>query len=376
VKAFRIGFIVNPVAGLGGTVALKGSDSLRLQQQAMAKGGVPAALDRGRKFVESLSGDIADQLHWYTFGGDMGASCLKAQKNCTVVAQPKGYADGRETTEAVQQLKNIHVDCIVFVGGDGTARDVLKAADGCVVLGVPAGVKMHSGVFAVTPRAAAQVIDAIVEGDLVSTMNRQVKDYDETQSTAVEIRVKSYGELLVPQAGGFIQHTKESGRENEALAIGEICAEVLDHVVGTKADQILVLGPGGTVLELKRTLGVQGTLRGVDVLHANGQIQLDVTAAELEALSGNILLLVSFTRKQGFLFGRGNQQISAPFLSRLKWPQDVCIVGSRTKLLSLDGRPLLIDLADEALETHLNGLVEIVAGYEDRLLYRVATQYS
>jgi len=116
---------------------------------------------------------------------------------------------------------------------------------------------------------------------------------------------------------------------------------------------------------------MRGTLRGCDVLMSSGESLLDAQARELEALPAPYLI-VSFTRGQGFLFGRGNQQLSAAFLCRLRWPSDVCVVGSRTKLNSLAGRPLLVDTSDVQLDEALCGLIEVVVGYDDRLLYRVS----
>ena len=162
------------------------------------------------------------------------------------------------------------------------------------------------------------------------------------------------------------------GKESEPLAAQDICADVLERELRNRP---IVLGAGSTCLAIKEALGFAGTLRGVDVLLPSGDVALDVNERVLLTLE-QPRLIVSFTRQQGFLFGRGNQMISAPFLRRMSWPDDVLIVGTRTKVLSLEGRPLLVDTQDVALDHALSGLVEIISGYEDRLLYRVATDYS
>ena len=198
----------------------------------------------------------------------------------------------------------------------------------------------------------------------------EVRDYDRQQSSGSDIQIRTYGEMCVPDVGGYLQQTKVSGKESEPLALQEICAGVLELLPEKRK---LVLAPGSTCLAIKTALGLNGTLRGCDVLLATGDSLIDATATQLEHVHQPILI-VSFTRHQGFLFGRGNQQISARFLSQLSWPDDVYVVASRTKLLSLEQRPLLLDTSDDQLDEKLSGLVEVITGYEDSLLYRLSGQ--
>ena len=136
----------------------------------------------------------------------------------------------------------------------------------------------------------------------------------------------------------------------------------------------LIVGPGSTCAAIKQSLGLPITLRGCDARHGQtGRCIEDARADDLHALQ-QPLLIVSFTRAQGFLFGRGNQQLDAQILASLKWPEDVLIVGTRTKLATLEGRPLLVDTGDAAVDARLTGLVQILTGYEDVLFYRVATE--
>jgi predicted polyphosphate/ATP-dependent NAD kinase len=240
------------------------------------------------------------------------------------------------------------------------------------VLGIPAGVKMHSGVFATTPEAAGSIIAALVEGGLVRAAIAEVRDLDEAALRQGVVRPTFYGEMAVPEAGGFLQHTKEGGRENEALAVEEIVAEVAERVADHPG--VYVLGPGGTLSAVKSALGMEPTLIGVDVLREGRQIGWDVDAPWLErrlALTAErATLVLSFTRGQGFLLGRGNQQFSPAVLRRVG-REHLWVVGTRTKLLSLEGRPLLVDTDDPDLDQEWSGLVEIVTGYRDSLLYRV-----
>jgi len=369
-----VGLIVNPFAGVGGSVALKGSDGTELRSLAAKRGATAKAEQRTLEFLRALlaqSGFVPANIRWQAIAGPMGGHCLtEADLSFAPVEYvPADPCTAVDTENAARELLDRDIDLLIFVGGDGTARNVLSAVGNRLpVLGIPAGVKMHSGVFAITPRTAAVLLAQLVSGGLVAPVHRQVRDYDDA-SASNEIMLRSYGELCVPEIGGYIQQTKVGGKESEPLAVQEICAEIIEHLPHARD---IVLGPGSTCSAIKQAMGVQGTLRGFDVVRADGGIHLDLTAADLEALSAPYVV-ISFTRAQGFLFGRGNQQLSAQFLSQLSWPEDVRIVGTRTKLASLERRPLLLDTGDARVDDQLSGLVDIVCGFEDRLLYRLAT---
>ncbi len=382
-NALRVGLLVNPIAGIGGSVGLKGSDGADLQAQAKQRGGVPQAPQRCADFLMHLQTALPEtkDVIWITGPGPLGETLLsQAGLPCETLPCAVGEQTTAADLRACAEMLVGNVDLLVFVGGDGTARDVLHAVgDKVPVLGVPAGVKMHSGVFAVSSRTAALLLAQLVTGGLVAPVLRTVRDYDD-QGGETEIRLRTYGELRVPEAGGYLQQTKIGGKESEPLAVEDIVAHVVAELLpGLPVDCDLVLGPGSTCMAIKQALSKtphtpdQLTLRGVDVYTHEGQWLTDVGADIVQSLAVKHLI-VSFTRGQGFLFGRGNQQISALFLQQLRWPQDVTIVGTRTKLASLEQRPLLLDTGDHFLDHQLSGLVEIVTGYQDCLLYRLANQ--
>lgn len=375
----HIGLLINPIAGVGGAAALVGSDGAEVQQEALRRGSVPRGLDRAVRFLRACMAPglrpASAALRWSTWADPMGAAAFERtaahtdQLDWQVLGSAKTLTEPADTAAAVRGLLDTGVDLLVFVGGDGTARDVFDVvADRALVLGVPAGVKMHSGVFATTPEAAAAVVRGLAAGAIVADRLAEVRDLDEARRRAGELRTVCYGEMRIPEAGGYLQHTKEGGRENEALAVEEVVAQVLEHASGQ-----LVLGPGSTCARIKAALQMEPTLLGVDVWQDGAQIGTNVSAPWLARHAPEPdALIVSFIRAQGFLFGRGNQQLASDWLARLP-PDRLQVVGTRSKLASLEGQPLLVDTDTPELNAQLCGLVSVIVGYQDTVLYRVAS---
>lgn len=367
------GLLINPVAGVGGSVALKGSDGAAVQAAARQRGGTPRGHDRALRTL-AAAGDALRDVRWVTWGGSMGADALgEAGLAAQTLGEPEAPSSAADTRRAAAAMLAAGADLIVFCGGDGTARDLLAELQQQVpVLGIPSGVKMHSGVFAATPESAGQVLRTLVEGGLVRAAVAQVRDLDEAALRRGEVRPRFHGELAVPEIGGFLQHTKEGGRENEALALQEIVAEVCERIADEPG--VFILGPGSSLCAIKEALGMEPTLLGVDVWDVDRQAGRDVDggwlAEYLDGCPGPVTLVLSFTRQQGFLLGRGNQQITPQVLRRIG-REHLWVVGSRTKLLSLEGRALLVDTDDPDLDRDWAGLVEIITGYQDSVFYRI-----
>lgn len=387
----KIGLLVNPLAGLGGAVGLKGSDGDLLQQQARQRAGQARGASRVGQFLQHILTANEEREHaadaqtrpieWVTWGGEMGADCLAAQDiACTVLGSYQGHSNASDTMAAVECFIRHHVDLVIFAGGDGTARDVLRAATAATsFLGLPAGVKMHSGVFAISPAAAARVVADLARGRVLSRVLREVRDYVEPEAASERptnsvIQTRAYGELWVPEADELLQQTKIGGRESEALAAAEIASYVAEQWADNFG-KTLIVGPGSTCMQIKQALAMPATLLGFDVRLPSGEHLTDATAEQLltavRAQSAHVVL--SFTRQQAFLLGRGNQQLTPAVLSQLRWPEDFSVVSSRSKLLALQQRPLLVDSDDAALDAQCCGLVEVLTGYDERSLYRVAS---
>jgi predicted polyphosphate/ATP-dependent NAD kinase len=221
----------------------------------------------------------------------------------------------------------------------------------------------------VTPQAAGELIVRILDGGLVAAEVAEVRDIDESELREGRVATRYYGELCVPRVGAYLQHVKSGGREVETLVLDEIAQTVHERLATHTG--LVVLGPGSTLLAIKSRLGIAGTLLGIDLMRRGSLVAADVDAAMLERqVDRDTVLVLSFTRGQGFLIGRGNQQLTPAILRRIP-RSHIWVVGSRSKLASLEGRPLLIDSGAEDVDRRLGGLIDIIAGYEDVLLYRV-----
>lgn len=368
---FRLGLIINPLAGVGGRAALKGSDGVA--EQALAMGVEPQAHSRVRQALESLL-PLRDRIRLLAAPGVMGADLLTDMGfDCEVVGAlscpPETSAEDTETI--ARQMSELGVDLLLFAGGDGTARNICNQLDGRqLVLGIPAGVKIHSGVYAVNPRAAGELVALLVQGELVRLREADVRDIDEQAFRNGQVRTRHYGELSVPEEGRFVQQVKQGGRELETLVLDDIAAGLQEEQEDGTG---WILGPGSTTLGLLEAMGLEGTLLGVDVLRDGEVILRDATEQQLWELveqGGDWRILVTAIGGQGHILGRGNQQLS-PRIIRAVGLDNLLVVATKTKLRSLAGRPFLVDTGDSSLDSELSGLRRVLSGYREEMLYPV-----
>lgn len=367
----RLGLIVNPLAGIGGAVGLKGSDGSEIVQQALALGAEKKAASRVAITLEHLQ-PVAAAIDWFTWGGEMGEQELRAAGFAPqVLGQPQQPLSlASDTQAAATALKKAGVDLILFAGGDGTARDILRAVGTSVpVLGIPAGVKIHSGVYAVHARGAAEIVLKMLAGELVSVADMEVRDIDEEAFRHDRVQARHFGELRVPAEGRYLQHVKCGGREVEELVLQEVAAHVADHL---QHDVLYIVGPGTTTRAIFEHLQLPKTLLGVDLLLNGAVVQADATEQHilhwLQQYPGHIV--VTLIGGQGHIFGRGNHQISPAVISKVG-REHISIVGTKSKLKELEGRPLLVDTWDEQVNAELKGFMPVITGYEDVVLYPV-----
>jgi predicted polyphosphate/ATP-dependent NAD kinase len=343
-----IGFIVNPVAGMGGAVGLKGTDGKAILNQAIALGAKPIATQRAETFLTQLT-PAKEQLKLIVGAGNMGQSqAEKCGFSCKVVGHIKKETSSEDTRAIAKGIVAAGVDLLVFCGGDGTTRDILKTVELKVpVLGVPTGVKMHSAVFAVSPQAAARVVATFLWGGL-PLREAEVMDVDEQAFRQGHLSAELFGFLLSPYEPHLIQGNKmaspmtESEVENQAATAIYINEEM-------KPDIIYIIGPGTTTRTIGDLLDQKKTLLGVDLFQNKKIIAKDVSEKQiLQAINEKAArIIVTPIGGQGFIFGRGNQQISSKVIRQVGL-DNVVVVATKGKLDRLES--LRVDTGDSELD--------------------------
>ncbi|MGW7416223.1 ATP-NAD kinase family protein [Streptomyces sp. NPDC054863] len=439
----RLGLVVNPVAGLGGRVGLGGSDGTDIQRRALALGAVPHAGQRATAALRELTarGGEFGVCELLTAAGDMGEEAARAaglRARTVERARPAEVGTGPgDTVAAVRALAASDVDLLLFAGGDGTARDVLTAlGEGSTqpVLGIPTGVKMHSAVFAVNPRAAGEVAAAwLGPHGRPELRGAEVMDRDEEQLRKGRLSSRLYGWLSVPYVPVRIQQRKAGSTAASPDAVGGMAAELASRM---SPEDLLVLGPGTTTRAVAAALGADVPLTGVSALiradaagppgRAGGcgavgcpgsaagaagpgsragscgcgvagravrrapgafpaapfprcsllATHLDSAALLALAQRHRLLIALSPIGGQGFLLGRGNQQLSPELLRAVGPGSDrgsgrLLVLATESKLAALHGRPLLVDTGDEDLDAALAGYVLVLTGRGRTALYRL-----
>ena len=361
----KVGLLVNPIAGMGGSVGLKGTDSSEVLEEARRRGAVPMAAARAVEALRS-AGDL-EAYEFYTAGDGMGENVLKnLVERMVVVYDPGRTTSDEDTRAAARALMGVGIEVLVFAGGDGTARDVMDAVgDRVTVIGVPSGVKMHSGVFANTPRDAGLVLRRLrVDG--LPSRPAEVMDIDEAEFRKGRLSARLYGYMLTPEDPGLIQPFKlvlGGGTEEEHKeAIGRYIAENL------RPGTVYILGPGTTMDAIGRELGIDKTLLGVDAVRDGRQIAKDAderTLLDILADAQDARIIVTPIGAQGFIFGRGDQQISPRVIRRVGL-RNVIVVATPLKMK--DTRKLRVDTGDPALDEEMRGYGKVVIGYGTQLV--------
>ncbi|MEW6266159.1 MAG: ATP-NAD kinase family protein [Thermodesulfobacteriota bacterium] len=368
----KLGVIVNPIAGIGGRVGLKGSDGPEVLRLARERGAEPEASERAREALLSVT-LLADQIEVVTYPGEMGAeACLRAGLRPRVIGNIQaGQTTAADTEAAARQMLAEGVDLLLFVGGDGTARDICDVVDERLpVIGVPAGVKIHSAVFAVNPHGAGLVAREYLERRLTRCRPAEVMDLDEDAFRQGVLTARLYGSMCVPDGRHNLQGTKIGGlptARDELAAIAQTVIEGMDD-----PDRVYIIGPGTTTRVIKQMLGLEHTLLGVDAVRDRKLVALDADERRLLELikDHRAEIIVTVIGGQGHLFGRGNQQIS-PRVIRAVGKEHIVVVATEEKLLGLEGKPLPVDTGDPALDKQLAGHIRVITGYRKYTVYRV-----
>jgi predicted polyphosphate/ATP-dependent NAD kinase len=414
----RIGLIVNPIAGMGGRVGLKGTDGPAALEQARALGATPLSGERARQALAVLRERLGNDFMIIAAPGPMGADIAESLGIATsnspspavgrgaggegedgqTASRPDGQNEGdrlasnsvgmtetgdsptgrlavsptssADTQAAVAEILAEGVDLLLFAGGDGTARDVYAAAGtGPPVLGIPTGVKMHSAVYATTPRAAGEAAAAFLTAAKPQLRESEVMDIDEEAFRQGRLSARLFGYLMVPYQRTLVQSLKSGSTSGEADLTG-IATDIAERM---RDGALWIIGPGTTTRAIAARLGVPKTLLGVDLYSRGELVASDATEQtilrHLDGVPAHIV--VTPIGGQGYLFGRGNQQFSPEVIRRVG-KSNIVVVSTLAKLTGLAGAPLLVDTGDPTLDAELAGYMRVVTGFRQESVQRVA----
>ncbi len=352
-------------------MGLKGSDGADVLRRARELGAIP---ESPRRAVEALKAvaRIKDKVQVVAYPHEMGAEeARECGLSTTVIGSiTSGQTTQEHTITAARMMEEMGVDLLMFAGGDGTARDIYNAVGQRVLaLGIPAGVKIHSAVYALTPRHAGELAVLLLEGAALSERDAEVMDIDEDAFRRGEVSARLYGYLRVPQESRYVQSVKSGGIHVEKDALVGIAAEGVRKM---EPDCLYLIGPGTTTRPIMEELGLENTLLGVDVVLNKRLVAGDVNESMLvDLIEGRkARAVLSVIGGQGYILGRGNQQLSPRVLKHLG-RENIIVVATMEKLASLGGRPLLVDTGDAVLDEALGGYVRVTIGYNSYAMYRV-----
>jgi len=349
----KIGFLINPIAGMGGRVALKGTDNV--VDEARRRGAREIAVHRARKFLENLK----KKIFFFTASGKMGEAVLSAfDFPYEVVYQAPEITTAEDTKRTCKEFLERDVDLIIFVGGDGTARDVIEVVGTSIpILGVPSGVKMYSSVFAVTPKKAAEIVEKFAKGE-ASLGEGEVLDIDEEAYRHNQLKIRLFGYAKIPVVEDLVQSSKSEYSGGEEEEDKESIAEFI--IENLEKDTLYLLGAGTTVAKIADKLGVEKTLLGVDALYNGKIIGKDLGEREILKLLDKYpkaKVIITPIGAQGFIFGRGNQQFSEKVLNRIG-KENIIVIATPRKIRDL--KKLRIDLENGE---KLKGYYKVLIGY-------------
>jgi predicted polyphosphate/ATP-dependent NAD kinase len=366
----RLGFVINPIAGMGGRVGLKGTDGLaaearRLGAEPIASARALDALRVFKNLLESTPG--VPFINWFTASGPMGSDILHASgfARCKVVHLATVDSSAQDTCAAVEKFLLAGVNLVLFCGGDGTARDVCSVTgEATAILGIPSGVKMYSGVFGVTPARTAEILIRYLTGE-IGLADAEIVDLDEEKYRRDEWAIRLYMKARTPFEPSYVQTAKAIiiGANEDAVK-ADIAAHLREEIE-SQPETLFLLGPGSTVQAVGRALDIDKTLLGIDAIAGHQIVGKDLNEWQILDLLEryqHCKLVLSPIGAQGFLLGRGNQQLSPSVIRRIG-TENIIIVATPAKL----ARTLLLrfDSGDSTLDSDLTSrkFLPVIVGY-------------
>ena len=340
------GLIVNPIAGMGGSVGLKGTDGEIIKDAIKlgAKPVVPKRIDRFLSHVEAK-----DEMYLLVAPGKMGEDYVKRIAKLMLEEQ---------------------VELLIFCGGDGTARDIFDAIELKIpVVAIPSGVKMFSSVFALNPKAAAQIVNTFIE-EKTDTQEKEILDIDEDAFRDNRLVSKLYGYLVVPKIQNLIQNAKDSSKVGRTIEENKY--EIAQQIIETMEEGTLyLLGPGTTVKSITDQLNLVKSLLGVDAIYNKSLVGEDLNENGIIDLLDKYqetIIIVTPIGGQGFVFGRGNNQFTPKILKRVG-KKKIIIISTEEKIKNL--KCLRVDTGNEEVDNLLKGLTKVIIGYKEELVCKI-----
>lgn len=369
----RCGLIINPIAGMGGSVGLKGTDGPEILEKSRALGAIPRAGDRAMEAVKKLA-FLREKIEIVTCPVPMGEGIVR---DCGLVPRVIGSISGpvtsdEDTRRVAGEMQHLGIDLLLFVGGDGTARDIHRAVgDSSVVLGIPAGVKIQSGVYAQTPGRGGELAAWYLNGKTRRIVEAEVMDIDEADYRKGILSSRLYGYLKIPFKRTHVQGIKSGSPASE-----QYYQEAIGHdVVESMSDAYhYIIGPGSTMRPIMIQLGLDYSLLGIDLVYKRRLIGKDLNENQLLAkIRGRASkLIITPIGGQGYLLGRGNQQLSPKVIQHIG-KENIMVVATKQKIHSLFGRPLLVDTGDASTNGMFNDYFKIITGYHESIVYKVVS---
>jgi len=368
----KLGVIINPIAGMGGKVGLKGTDGQDILKEAIRLGATPQAAARTAEALMRLA-VLKEIIEIITYPGEMGENvatqCGFETKIMGRIVE--GNTRAEDTQQAAKDLANLNIDLLLFAGGDGTARDILKSAgDQIIALGIPTGVKMHSGVFACNPLRAGDLAALYLQNKAIKIRKAEVMDIDEEAFRKGRISARLYGFMVVPYEPSLIQGMKMSTSSSEIELENQAAIAIYLNEKVLETDVVYVLGPGTTTRTVADILDQKKTLLGVDIM-LNRKITFhDANERSiLNQISGRkAKIIVTPIGGQGFIFGRGNQQISPSVIRRVGL-DNIIIIATKQKLKGLQS--LKVDTGDIVLDDQFRGYSRVITNYGQEYFMKV-----
>jgi len=360
----KLGLIVNPIAGMGGSVGLKGTDG-EIYKKAIELGAKPTTPQR---IEETLSLIKRKDVLFMVAPGKMGEDYIKKfDFKYEAVSKIGKETNATDTKRIAAEMLEKGIELLVFVGGDGTARDIYDILGLTIpVVGIPSGVKMFSPVFALSPSAAAEIINTAGN----QFIEKEVLDIDEEAFRENKIAAKLYGYLKVPKNIPLLQAKKEPS--NVSKPEGNVKEEIADYLLeNQKKETLYILGPGTTMKKIANKMGVEKTLLGIDAVFNGNLVGKDLNEKGLLALIkmyNNSTIIVTPIGGNGFIFGRASKQFT-PEVLKLVDSENIIIVATEDKINKLEC--LRVDTGKPEVDRSLSGFKKVITGYKKETIIEV-----